>query len=182
MYKVIVASIPRTGSTLLARAIEGLERKGSWEQQNANKVYKTHYPETDVNICDKAIFLFGDVIKSVISYRQNRWDIQSMRNCKCYKDLKDIDLYKRDDCNFEKIFDTWTNPIKHRVLAVRYEEMWKYQDRMKDFVGWDFTLPTKRTRLTNYADVRNVDLHNIKKTYNSLINKVCNISNIKEIA
>ncbi len=181
MYKIIVAGIPRTGTTLLARALEGLEPKGSWSQKQANKVYKTHYPETDVNVCDKAIFLFGDVIKSVISYRKRRWDINSMRNCQCYKDLKDIDLYKRDDCNFEKIFDSWTNPIKHEVLAIKYSNIWNCKDKIKEFVGWDFILPTKRNRLTNYVDVDNVDLHNIRNTYKNLIKTVNKMPNIKEI-
>ena len=57
MYKIIVAAIPRSGSTMVTRALAHLEIKPSWNQDLSKNVYKTHVLEPDCTVdCDKAIF------------------------------------------------------------------------------------------------------------------------------
>ena len=172
MYKIIVASIPRTGSTMLTRALADLPVCGSFDQKLSSKVYKTHLYEHQVKKCKKAIFLFGKVEVSVISMRKFRWDKQSLLNCQCPTSPQNTNIYVNDACNFEKIYDSWTHPKSHTVLAVRYEKIWKYKNLIQDFVGWNFTLPPRRPRLTYLNSVSPQALDQIRITYKSLINKV----------
>jgi len=172
-----VASIPRCGSTLLGRAIAGAPPGDGWIG-DSETLKKMHYPSERI---DRAVFLFGDVVKSIISTRLNRWDKKHFRNCNCAKPLDEVDIFKRDDLNYEYIFDYWTGGLDVPVLAIRYETMWENIDSISSFVGREIILPPKRERTTNLDMVTKRELSDILHTYSTLIRQVEEMPDCKRI-
>ena len=153
-YNIIVAAIPRTGSTLVARSFAHLSHDSScWDYNKENGVYKTHKlePYIDTN-CKKAIFTFGDVTLSILSMLERRWDKYAFRNCGYVGPVKECNMINRDDLNFETIFDTWTNPTKHIVLAIRYRAIASYISEIEDFVGYSAKWPSFKNRKNKIQD------------------------------
>ena len=170
--EIFVSSMPRSGSTMLCRAIEGLPQSNTWNQNKAEIVWKSHRPSSPSLPygCSKAIYVFGDPVLAVIS-TQNRFskDKKHFRNCGCYKDLSDIDIYKRDEMNLEETFDSWYNrEHSYPVCCVRYESIWKHKSKIEDFLDHNINLPEKRERNTTFCYDRDLEL---LYTYESLICK-----------
>lgn len=172
-----IASIPRCGSTLLGRAIAGAPPGSGWIGDSAT-LKKMHYPFQHV---DKAVFLFGDIPKAVISTRRNRWDKNHFQNCNCTKLLDEVDIFKRDDLNYRPIFDYWAGGLGIPVLAIRYETMWENIDSISDFIGKEITLPLKKERATNLDMITKQELTDIRHTYSDLIKQVEEMPDIKII-
>lgn len=180
--KIAVASIPRCGSTLLARATAGLPPGNTWPR-DLPEVKKMHWPrENELKHIDRAVFLFGDIIDAVISTRFKRWDENHFQNCDCDKALAKVDIFKRDDLNYEPMFDYWTAGHRFPVIAVRYEAMWRNADLISGFVGKKLNLPPKRKRSTNLNMVTREEFIDICRTYSSLIRRVERMPDIKVIA
>lgn len=173
--KIIVSGLPRSGSTMLARAMCGMSPGEFWPSDRVDlaKVYcPFHYREELAENFDRAIFPFGDVVLSVISTRFFRYGIKHFRGCGCDRPKEEIDIFERDDLNYELIFESWTQKNGFPVLAVRYELIWDYTTFISDFVGRKIILPEKIARKTSLAMISKEDLAKIKNTYASLINKV----------
>lgn len=178
---IVVASIPRCGSTLLARAVAELPPGNTWPK-DLPEVKKMHWPrEDELKYIDRAVFLFGDIINAVISTRFKRWDENHFRNCGCNKALTEADIFKRDDLNYESIFDYWMAGCGFPVLAVRYEAMWDNADLIAGFVGKKFELPPKKNRATNLNMVTKAEFIDICLTYSSLIRRVEKMPDIKMV-
>ncbi len=169
--KVIVASIPRCGSTMLCRVIEGLPQKPTWNQNTANKVWKTHEFSSERRPFDPecAVYLYGDPLLAVLSsYRRFRNDITHFRHCGCEKSLENIDIFHNDDMNLEKSFDHWYNvDLPFPKCCLRYETMWDYQDELSEFLGERISLPKKKERSTTLRREQE-----LLQTYGGLVEKI----------
>ena len=154
MNKLILTSIPRSGSTWLFRSLCGLPQ-GSTTQKNPFirqgwELHKTHLPfhywENKITENDKIIFVYGDVIDSVISTKLNRNEPNHYKNCGYIGDLTNKDIFKEDFANYELIFDSWINCKKNR-LCIRYENF--NEQRLYGYVPFKFTLLPRKNRTNN---------------------------------
>lgn len=188
---LIIAGIPRCGTTMVARAAAGLEPSNKWpsRQEPVNGIIKRHLrlSHQDITHADAAIFLHGDIAKAIISTKRSRMDWKHLMNCRCQKPLDQVDIFTRDDLHYEEMFDFWTSgglPIP--VLAVRFERIWEKEKELRNFLqgftGWkSFKLPPKQRRVTKLAAIKPQDLDRICKTYASLILKTGKMPDIKRI-
>ena len=177
---ITVASIPRCGSTMLWRALNGLppgDFTPRWLKNigcGAHGIKKLHaYEEVD----GKVVFLFGDIINSVISTKKNRFDCGHFKNCGYEGNPKNI--YETDFLGYEKIFDLWTK--RPDTALVRYEKLHDNMYALCRFLGKEATLPPRRERRTGHNSATLSELDAIKRTYASLILKIESMSDYKEI-
>jgi len=182
--KLVIASIPRTGSTLIYEHLGGVN--SSDKIIHADRLIKTHGlapPDTfndpqaqlvhDALISKqfRALFLFGDPIHSVISTYKNIMDTEHFKNCGADNALEHIDtkaIFLKDILNYERMFDSWMQYHHYNVLAVRYETMQFYMEQISAFVGTDLTGIKFKERRTTDRSVKIDDLETIRSTYKSL--------------
>ncbi|NDY96287.1 hypothetical protein [Wenzhouxiangella limi] len=170
--RVAVAGIPRSGTTMTFRAIAGLPPGSTTPKDYAGPHVKTHTfePSTLVNKVDVAIFLFGDVVDSVVSTREKRFDAGHFRNCGAeHLSPETSDLYEADHLNYEKMFDAWMRPNGIPHVCVRYDRIHELADIVEKLLGCQVPLPEKKSRTTR---VRSADRFRIESAYASLIQKV----------
>ena len=180
--RILVASVPRCGSTLLLRAV-GLYRKGASSAKHSpdfqfvrdleplpSKPYlKTHSPAPSSLPEDvRAVFLFGDPIASVVSTFKNRFERNHFANCG-YVKREPPKIYERDDLRYEHIFDTWMAPNPYPVLAMRYEKMFDNKHWLDDYLGFAVALEPFRQRSTQVDGELREQLESV---YGSLVAKV----------
>ena len=169
--KVVIAGTPRCGTTYLFRSLAGLEQSEFTPKRYEGDLIKVHGPAPkDLPPEYRAIFMYGDVVRAVISTKKKRWTREHFRNCGCRKWFPKI--YERDDLNYELMFDTWTRDNGYPVLALRYETMHEHIDVISDFVGERVRLLPWIARTTSYEEVAAEVLRTIRTTYESLIAKV----------
>lgn len=114
--KILIASIPRSGSTYLLRVCMGINLASDFPKSSFSKFvvtitrdsfngselfYKTHDFAPDYlpdNV--KALFLFSNPIDAVLSTLENRFDSTTFILCHCSR--KDVNIVDRDDMNYEK--------------------------------------------------------------------------------
>ena len=134
--RIVVAGIPRCGTTLLWRAIVGLGPGQYTPKGYTGGIIKTHSqaPKT-LPEGYKVLFLFGDIINAVISTKLKRYDQRHFTNCGCSKDVSKTDIFEEDALNYEKIFDSWMRDNGYPVLAVRYEVLFDNLDKIENFSG-----------------------------------------------
>ena len=172
---VVLAGIPRSGTTMLSRALEGA-RPGSTWIKNPQVVFKTHMfaPNALPQSCTRAIFLYGDPILSAISMRKHRWERRSFRVCGQSRD--DVDVFARDDLNFEKMFDTWVmQEHPYPLLWCRYSHIHEHIRDISEFVGFSVELPRKLPRTTKYTDITEEELASAQRTYAQLQRKMASV-------
>lgn len=169
--EIVVASMPRCGSTMLCRVLEGLPQKSTWNQNAANKVWKTHRFGSKRRPFEPeyAIYLFGDPLLAVLStLRRFKGDLKHFRNCGCEKPLDQIDIIHNDDMNLEKSFDYWYNEsFDYPKCCVRYETMWEHQGDLSEFLGEEVELPDKKQRSTKLRMKKQ-----LMQTYGDLVEKI----------
>lgn len=162
--RVLVASVPRCGSTYLFRSIAKLPPGGRFPRDDGctftrnlsplpeKPFLKTHGlapPSLPDDV--RAVFLFGDPICAVVSTRQNRFNAGHFRNCG-YNGTVAPDIYERDDLGYERIFDSWTGSHEYPVLALRYETLNQHQGLLSRFLGRRVRLRPRRARGTSVPD------------------------------
>ncbi|WP_295719005.1 sulfotransferase domain-containing protein [uncultured Halovibrio sp.] len=179
--RILIASFPRAGSTMLFRAIAGLPQK-SWTPKNPvcefvrdlsdlpdKPFLKTHSPAPQSLPDDvRVIYLYGDPIDSIVSSTKKRWDTNSWRMNNWFQDYEP-DLYNSDDFQLKNNFESWMSPQDYPVLAIRYESLWENHEKIVKFIGYNFALPEKRNRNTEIEE--NLKNH-LKETYKELIKRV----------
>lgn len=190
MLRVLIASIPRCGSTFLLRAVGGFLPGAGFpkvsycafvrnlDNFSAVPFLKTHslaprsLPE---NV--RAIFLFADPVEAVVSTRDRMFNRNHFENCGYLKD-EPPDIFNRDDLGYEKIFDTWTSEHPYPVLALRFETLWEHEEAIGAFLGRKIILPVKRprqTKVTEHLQAR------VSEVYASLVEKVRSFPDAKLI-
>lgn len=120
----VIASIPRSGSTYLWRAILGYPPGTTSPKAPGWK--KIHEIIQDY---DKAIFLFSDPVHAEISYKKKR---------------------KQKIRPYEELFDYWSKAP--RTMCIRYEAMPKYFNRISRFLGVKINFPPWKPRKIYYKD------------------------------
>ncbi len=141
---------------------------------NGEKMHKTHLPyewwKKYLNKKrDRVIFLYGDVVDSVISTKLNRNEPNHFKNCGYVGEPKDI--FREDFLGYGHLFDSWGK--FENVLYVRYEKIPQMKQEIEDFLGFNFELNTfkKRESTENLQFITDDDIKHICKTYASLIKK-----------
>jgi len=187
MKHIIIAGIPRCGTTLMARAVAGLEAGKLWpsRQEPVNGVIKRHLKVSKLDLKNACgcIFLFGNVPKAVISTKRTRMDKKHFENCLCEKDPEKTNIFEADYLNYEKIFDFWTKGQPFTVLALRYEKLWGYKEEIEWFISTfsphrDIKLPPKRERHSKLDHLSSNGLDVLCKAYSSLIIKTEKMADI----
>lgn len=170
---IIVAGIPRSGTTYLFRAIAGFPPGISKPENYAGPVHKTHAcaPET-FSKNSVALFVFGDPVCSVLSTRKNRWRKKHFLNCGVDGDPNDFDNYTSDCLGYEQMFDTWMRPHSYPVLCVRYEAMPNLFTQIEAFIGRSILFPEWKSRTTRLEEYPKDVITAIRRTYATLIDKV----------
>lgn len=180
-HRVLVASVPRCGSTLLVRTLAGLP-SGSETPQSKNvkfvrdlrklprvKILKTHSlapPSLPPDVC--AIFLFGDPVQAVVSTYRKRYDKNHFRNCGYL--LEDPpDILNEDALGYQRLYDSWMKRHTYPLLALRYETMFDYSKVLSLFIGRKVTLPDRKERATRVSPEERTRLEQV---YADLIAKV----------
>jgi hypothetical protein len=175
MKRILVASIPRCGSTMLFRTIAGLGKGSTMPADYEGPHLKTHSfdPERFAGTADMAIFLFGDVMSSVASTRQRRYTQSHFDNCGAgHLSPDDTDIYDADHLNYEKMFDAWMQRTTLPHVAVRYERLHALAPALTKLLGCPLPLIERRRRRTRHEAIDPADRRRIRKAYRSLIEKV----------
>ena len=201
---IFVASIGRSGSTLMYRAISkslakkrfgflpsslGAKLAGGGMWSNYKKlfngvVYKTHLMPKDLQKHNKAkiIFLFStpsDVILSVISNKfrlGNDWILKHFKHLKVEGEFKD--LSSKDILKIEEQIESWqSNKGLHRII-LRYEKIWDYQSEIEDFLNLKLKLPKREKRREIFPNA-NLQREACIKSFNNLDKKVSKMSDFE---
>lgn len=179
-----MASIPRSGSTYVLRALAGLDRgdttpRGFYviKKPFDLPVVKTHSCANEVLHNDyRAIFLFRNPIQCVISTKRKRYDWKHFENCGAEYPPK-VDIYDKDILKYEEKFDSWNKDNGFPVILLRYEAIPKYFDLIEEFTGRKIDFPKWKASKGNIEKKKN--LKRIKRTYSSLIKKIAEMPEIK---
>ena len=128
-------------------------------------VYKNHEPYFGkYNDLDRHIYIFiyGDPldsamsVDSVVQKKGVNWFYRHQENL-CGKGSYE-DLYKEDVLNYENIINSWINATESNILCIDYDDLWKDENVISDFVGFDVRLPTKVERAKKIKRTINEDL------------------------
>lgn len=184
--RLIIASVPRAGSTYLLRSILNMGQGNNTPPEIFKRTKPFHYPvvKTHSKAKDvlhngyKAIFLYRSPVECVISTRLNRWDKNHFLNCGVDRNPEECNIYKEDLLHYENIFDSWMKNNGYPVLAMNYDHLNLYFNQISAFVGKqiDF-LPWKESK-SNREKITKSDLELIENTYSRFIGKVNNIGEI----
>jgi len=172
--QIVCAGLPRSGTTMLYRALAGLPPGSKTPKPQTGPVRKTHSfePKNFIGI-KAAVFVFGDPVASVISTRLNRWDRGHFVNCGAgHRDPETTDIFREDALSYERMFDAWMQRQAFDLIAVRYETMHDYTATISELLGQPLVLPARNLRRTFTNTVCPDDLEAIKITYGSLSEKI----------
>jgi hypothetical protein len=175
---VVVASMGRSGSTLIHNAIsEGLARVRfghssrltnrlvadyAWDINATHfrpgVVYKTHalaeelpsWPEV------KVVFLFGSAVDAAVSVlnthkiKGDAWITSHFQHLRAEGEIDD--LIDRDVLRFADQLEGWTSLSTHPVIALKYDELWENEAALSEFLGYQVTLPERKARSKKTID------------------------------
>jgi len=178
--RLIIASVPRAGSTYMLRSVLGMEQGNNTPPEIFKQRKPFHYPvvkthskaEDVLHDGYKAIFLYRDPIECVISTRINRWDRNHFRNCGVDKNPEESDIYTEDVLHYEDIWNSWMKNNGYEVMTLKYDSLCKHFEEINNFVGKkiDF-LPWKQPK-SNIDKVTSVEYSQICKTYKNFMANV----------
>lgn len=171
---ILCAGIPRSGTTMLYRALCGLKPASTTPQPQTGPIRKTHsFEPARFTGIRAAVFVFGLPVPSVISTRLNRWGAAHFANCgAAHRDPDTTDIFREDALNYEAMFDAWMQRQPFDLVAVRYDRMHDHQAAIAEVLGTPFTLPPRRKRRTRLDAVDPADLDAARQTYRRLTRKV----------
>jgi len=177
--RLIIASVPRAGSTYLLRSILNMGPGGNTPPEIFKRSKPFHYPvvkthskaEDVLHDGYKSIFLYRHPMECVISTRTNRWDYNHFLNCGVDKKPEECDIYKEDVLHYEDLFDSWMKNNGYQVLALKYDTLNEHFEDINNFLGKkiDF-LPWKDP--INHRNLLSVDDYNrLYTVYEGFIKK-----------
>lgn len=173
--EIVCAGLPRSGSTLLYRAMAGLPPGDTTPKPQTGPVRKTHSPQPQLFESVRiGVFIFGDPIDAVISTRVCRWDEQHFRNCEASKEYNpnNSDVFRKDVLNYEKIFDAWMQRQNFDLAVVRYEKLYESAPALSAILGIEISLPEWRPR-KDYSEITSAeDRAAAYRTYERLAEKI----------
>lgn len=168
MRRVIMAAIPRSGSTWFCRSLAGKPQGDMWGGADPH-IAKTHFPAPPTALPDGwcAVFMFGDPVASVASTMKNRNEEAHYRNCACVMPRGSMNLQDGDWLGYERMFDSWTT--FPGTLCLRYETATRHVREVRAHTGWEFDfLPLRRRTGRAWLP----DVSRVEATYGSLCSKV----------
>lgn len=189
---IIVAGIPRSGTTLLFRTVAGMHDSpytpidcfgmSKINVKGGPRVVKAIRFRPDIKGDHKVLFIFGSVIHSIISTRLNRWDRRHFYNCGFKKrvDRDRMNIWKKDFLGYETLFDTWHSQTTFPSMFIRYEKLYDHTKEIEKFTGRILDFPVKKVRKTK-LEGREAVIKQIKKTYGSLIEKLDSLPDVSYI-
>ena len=167
---IIVASMGRSGSTLLYQSISEalanenfpflptligarLSSGGMWDPSKKlfnGMVHKTHLHADEIatNSGAKVIFLFStpsEVVLSVIRNKKRkggRWIKKHFMHLKANGRLEEIT--SKDVLRIEEQIDGWIKKSGTERLILRYEKIWNLQSEIEKFINLKINLPIKK--------------------------------------
>ena len=161
--RVLVASVPRCGSTYLLRSVANLPQGSNFPRRgncrfviSLSKLPDVAFLKTHAgaprSLPDdvRTVFLFGDPIGSIVSTQLFRFTQDHFRNCG-YASTDVPEIYEHDDLGYESIFDSWMCSHSYPVLALRYEAMHQHESTLSDFLGRRVRLLPWRCRATDVS-------------------------------
>ncbi len=180
--RVLIASIPRCGSTFLIRALGQFPFGSTCPKtrdcgfvRNLNelpnkKFIKTHSLAPKQLPKDvKVIFLFGDPIAAIISTYKKRFNKNHFLNCG-YTLNREPDIWNFDELGYEAIFDSWmSNSKSYPVLAIRYETIFENKHIISKYLDTDFQLGKLTKRSTK---INQNEMNKLIQVYGPLYEKV----------
>ena len=169
--KIICAGLPRSGTTMMFRALAGLPPGNNTPNEDLNGCLKTHsFRPLEFAGAKAAIFLFGDPVLSVISTRLRRYGPKHFTNCGAHGiDPETADIYSDDVLNYSKMFHAWTRHQPFPLAVFRYETIHDNITHLEGFLNREVTLPEKRPRKTSVDMVPAEILERIERAYADLI-------------
>lgn len=177
---IICAGLPRSGSTMLYRALAGLPPGSTTPQPQTGPVRKTHsFRPHEFTGVRAAVFIFGDPVAAVISTRAHRWDKGHFRNCGARnRDPETTDIFREDALHYERMFTAWMRPQPFALACVRYETLHENAERLAAFLDMPLDLPPRRQRRDSSSVLGPGDLEAIHETYARLIRCVARAPDI----
>lgn len=194
---IVVASMGRSGSTVVYKALvsgiaaarfgtfakhgERIVRDDAWDLGAAKLqrgvVYKTHAlcQELPRPTPAKVIFMYGSPTEAAISVASCRtrygeeWLLRHFEHLRA--DGPPDDIGERDVLRFNDQIKGWLGAEDIDLLGLRYETLWKHQERLCDFVGFKLTLPPQRKR-EKKDEVSPELASKIAQTYSALESRV----------
>lgn len=178
--EIVCAGLPRSGSTMLYRALAGLPPGSTTPQPQTGPVRKTHsFRPWEFAGVRAAVFIFGDPVSAVISTRAHRWDKGHFRNCGAgRRDPETTDIFREDALHYERMFNAWTQPQTFALACVRYETLHDNADRLAAFLDVSLDLPPRRQRRDSSFVLGPGDFEAIHETYARLIRRVARAPDI----
>ncbi len=194
---ILIASMGRSGSTLLAKAARQalLDNKGcvlgydfskhlhkdAWDLKETHfqkgRLYKTHSSKPPCEIPDfvKVIYTYThplDAITAIEIERDQFGDVGVKNHFEHlgaeYQPIENA--YQADILKYEENFLSWVNgDHSYPFLAVRYESFWEYEAKIAEFLGVPLKLPEYRERKSKKIKHSDEKRAAIDKTYKNLI-------------
>jgi hypothetical protein len=150
----------------LTRDIVSVYLKNLSEISNSHFiVHKNHEPYFEKNNnLDRHIYLFiyGDPldsalsVDSVVQKKGVDWFYKHQEHL-CGKGSYQ-DLYNKDILNYENIMHSWINANEDNILCIDYDDLWKNENTVSNFVGFDVKFPSKLERERKTKRTINIDL------------------------
>lgn len=173
-FEIVCAGIPRSGSTMLYRALMGLPPGSTTPSPQVGPILKTHSfrPREFVGM-RAAVFIFGDPIDAIVSTRMRRWVKGHFVNCGAGDlDLEAVDIFREDILNYEAMFDAWMRRQSFDTVCVRYERLHENADIIAGFLNQPLVLPPHKHRADYSTQICAEDLAAARITYKKLIRKI----------
>lgn len=122
-------------------------------------IYKTHDTfNADYTSDCKFIFVYGDPVESAVSIERvvkekgEEWFAEHQYHLNAEGPLQE--LFTKDVLNYEGQLKSWLGEIRDDVLCIDYNDVWKRQDEMSKFLGFELHLPPRRARNSVSSDAR----------------------------
>lgn len=131
---IVVAGMPRSCTTLLARAVAHMPPGNVWI--GSDDVHKTHYPYQKGW---HGLFVIGCPYHSVESSVKNRWTRKHLNNCMSEYSIDD-DPYTKDVMGLGRMVESWIG----NGFVLRDYEIWTRQEEIQEFLGFEIHLPERK--------------------------------------
>jgi hypothetical protein len=194
---VVVASMGRSGSTMLAKSIaksasiigslyddKPLIRKGGGNFHGLKKrdgvIYKTHgYPPNKYRKVTKYVYIYDDpylVVSSMYRKVRNKGDIWIKKHANNLEVKKQVthEFLKEDCLELEKHFDSWCKFDAPNKLITSLDQVWKNKSEISKFLEFELQLPKKRKRKSSIKCLPKSKRKKVKKVYKNLKKKTTN--------
>jgi hypothetical protein len=128
-------------------------------------VYKNHEPYfLKYNNLTNHLYLFvyGDPLESALSVeaivqkKGLNWFLEHQANLSGEGSYED--LYNKDILNYENIINSWLNSSESNILCIDYDDLWRNENNISNFLGFKVKLPHKKKRINKNVREINKEL------------------------